>query len=242
LHSQALVPIGAPADVGLFAEALVYYDRVGVYAPAPASLATLVGWFLNPGEIETFLIYLRDGVIEFVDEDPLTFRHRFLEHDDIARLMRGQWRHSRLLNYGTGRVVEMPTRRHGEGEAGALLRAAVELSRDLVLPRALAEETITGLPEADRAWVSESVPFPDVRRGVAEGRVGLREVQDLRRAGRILRAWLQGAPPRDVREFIRLHGPAGLATPWPGEKVLALAGDLRGSPPPAEEGPIIFAV
>lgn len=228
VHAHALVPIGTPADVGLFAEALVYYDRVAVQAGSPEALAALIGWFLNPGEVETFLIYVRDGVIDFVDAEPATFRQRFLEHPVVANLMQGQWRHSRFLSYSAARIIESASGNEpGEGETVRLVRTAIRYSFDLVLPEPSAQEAVALLAGRERLeHVRETVPFPDVRRSVSEGRLGLREVQDLRRAARPLRAWLQSEPPREVSAFLALHRAVGRATPWRGERMLALDGAL----------------
>lgn len=76
-HRTALVPIstweyqspelyqrGVQTDVGLLAEALVYYEKLLVYPGNPHEFASLVRWFVQRGLINNLLALLRDGTIQ----------------------------------------------------------------------------------------------------------------------------------------------------------------------------------
>ncbi len=94
-HDHALVPLDG---IGRFAEALLRYERVTLLVPEPEALAKILAWFVDPGEIETLLIWLRDGVVDFLDTSG-DFRTRVLEHASIVTVMKGQYRHARLKSF-----------------------------------------------------------------------------------------------------------------------------------------------
>ena len=77
-HTSALVPLeswcymspelplkGKLIDIGLFAEALIYYDRVFVTLPTPAAFADFIFWFVDQGKYEDLLALIKDEVIVF---------------------------------------------------------------------------------------------------------------------------------------------------------------------------------
>lgn len=75
-HTSALVPIrtwsymspelcrnGKPIDIGLFAEALIYYDRVLVALPDRWAFAPFISWFIEQGRYGDLITLLNDGTI-----------------------------------------------------------------------------------------------------------------------------------------------------------------------------------
>lgn len=215
-HARALVPLtSAPtgtSDVGLFAQALIHYDRVSLLVMQVEPLESLLEWFVAPGEIETFLIWVRDGIIDFADaglaEDPRPFRERMLDHPRIVALMKGQYRHSRLLSFSADRVSAVEA---GEGDAaGRALRIALRMGVDLysgVPISAVAADGLAGGRQLVR-FEGQAI-FPPVRSLVNAGRMDLREVIDLRRRSRVLREWLQGGHRMEPEVFFGLHDAAG---------------------------------
>ncbi len=79
-HSQTLVPIstwcycspelgykGYPIDIGLMAEALIYYETVFVNITNQPQFATFIEWFIKQGKYDELLSLISDGVIQFYD-------------------------------------------------------------------------------------------------------------------------------------------------------------------------------
>lgn len=62
-HSPSERRRGKIIDVGLLAEALIYYDRVYFALTSDAQFAALVLWFRSQGLIEDFIALLNDGTI-----------------------------------------------------------------------------------------------------------------------------------------------------------------------------------
>ena len=79
-HSQTIVPIstwcyispelgykGYSIDVGLMAEALIYYDTVFVNITNQPQFATFIEWFIKQGKYDELLSLISEGVIQFYD-------------------------------------------------------------------------------------------------------------------------------------------------------------------------------
>jgi hypothetical protein len=223
-HARVLVPLGiaeADADVGTFAEALLYFDQVDLLVAEAAPLATLLDWFIAPGEVETLLLWLRDGVVRFADAEADTgaapFVERVLKHPRVAAAMLGQFRHARLLSFSKDRVFMIEPANQGAvaSASSRMLRAALQLHDDLFLSPAQMTSLTGGLAADPDARAHEvSIEFPAVRRLVNEGRVDLREVIDLRRRSRGIRAGLQRGDHVDRDAFVALHNSAGRDSPW----------------------------
>jgi hypothetical protein len=84
-HSQAFVPIeawcysspeilyqGYAIDVGLMAEALIYYDTIMLNVFSPKHLALLIDWFVRQQKYDDFLSLIEDGTISFYEYSFLT--------------------------------------------------------------------------------------------------------------------------------------------------------------------------
>lgn len=96
-HSTAFVPIptweyqspelrkrGIQIDIGLLAEALVYYDKVLVYPGNRHEFASFVRWFAQRGQINELIALLADGTIQIYDYAFLV--HAFV-HEGQFQLM-----------------------------------------------------------------------------------------------------------------------------------------------------------
>ena len=253
-HDRTLVAAapGAGLDVGLFAQALLHFERVSVLVPDARALAPLLEWFVAPGEIETLLLYLRDGVVDFVDtapETPDAFRERVLDDPLIAALMKGQYRHARLKSFTAGHVRPVTLPAGIDGGPEQALHVARALSSDLCVTAEEGERTrevLQGMLGTTVQRFDAEVRFPAVRSQVCSGRMTMREVIDLRRRARPLRAWLQAPDRGALSDYVALHEAFGresaLAVPWR----LSMFGLLDA--PPATAGtdhawqPVIFAM
>jgi len=123
-HTKTLVPIstwcycspelgyeGHSIDIGLLAEALIYYENVLVNITTQPQFATLIEWFIKQGKYDKFLSLVSDGTIQFYDysfhtaavnkdgvmsiwnivdpieEQPNTFEQRFLYHKSVQAVL-----------------------------------------------------------------------------------------------------------------------------------------------------------
>lgn len=77
-HSSVLVPIeswcymspklrhnGQSVDLGLFAEALIYYDRILVNPPNAPAFTQFISWFVKQGKYGDLIALIKEGVINF---------------------------------------------------------------------------------------------------------------------------------------------------------------------------------
>ena len=229
--------LGAVDDgaVGRVAQALIHFDRVSLLATSAEALEPLLDWFVTPGEIETLLLYLRDGVVDFVDMAPGEaggFRERVLEHTRIATLMKGQHRHARLKSFTSGRVREVTLAEGGEGAfTSVALAAAHAMSTDLCIAPAdgatIRAELTRFAGDARVQAIETAVRFPAVSRQVRAGTMDLRSVIDLRRRARPLRAWLQTPERGPIEEYVALHDAVGRDATASESWRLSLFGALR---------------
>jgi hypothetical protein len=123
-HRRALVPIeawpyaspdvvlrGAPADLGLLSEALLYYDTVYLNVPTQLAFARLLLWATRDNSLDLLVRLLKDRTIVILDyafftapiqkdgvaslwnvQDPLmmkkdSFSERFLDHADVTKVI-----------------------------------------------------------------------------------------------------------------------------------------------------------
>lgn len=142
-HRSALVPISAWAynatdlalagravDIGLLAEALIYYDRVLVNITTQPEFAEFLGWFEERGVFNELLALLRDGTITVYDyafaalpalkngvylfvniQDGLqakrgSFEQRVLAHDAVRRGLPRARSREKLYKAVRGKVIE----------------------------------------------------------------------------------------------------------------------------------------
>jgi len=118
--------------MGLFGEALIYYDTVRANITNQPQLAEFLRWFIDRGLLDDLISLLHDGAIEIYDYafataailDPSkgeyslwniqdevqaqanTFERRFLYHKDIEALFPKARQRSRIYDAFRGRVIE----------------------------------------------------------------------------------------------------------------------------------------
>lgn len=149
-HSQTIVPIstwcyvspelgykGYAIDVGLMAEALIYYDTVYVNITNQPQFATFVEWFIKQGKYDEFLSLVSDGVIQFYDysfftsainkdgvmsiwniqdpiqEKPDTFEQRFLYHEAVQAVLPTGRKRKYFYSTLRNRVIEVKSNEFG---------------------------------------------------------------------------------------------------------------------------------
>jgi hypothetical protein len=131
--SPELCARGQTVDVGLFAEALIYYDRVIVNITNQPQLAEFLQWFIAQDRLEDFLALVRDGTIKLHEnsfvttaiynertgeysiwniqdehqQEPNTFEQRFLYHKSVEVLFRKARHRKRLYEALRGNVIEV---------------------------------------------------------------------------------------------------------------------------------------
>ncbi|MEE9443951.1 MAG: hypothetical protein V3V99_14905 [candidate division Zixibacteria bacterium] len=119
-HSKAIVPIeswcysspevrykGISIDIGLMAEALIYYDRIYLNVSNQPQFAEILKWFIKQGMYQELLQLMKENIISVYEysfatapvnhsgsyilvnvqdelqQEPNTFGQRFLEHEDV---------------------------------------------------------------------------------------------------------------------------------------------------------------
>ena len=143
-HSQTIVPIstwcycspelgykGYTIDIGLMAEALIYYDTVYVNITNQSQFATFIEWFTKQGKYNELLALVFDGTIQFYDysfhtatvnkdgvmstwnivdplqEKPNTFDQRFLYHKDVQAVLPTGRKRKHFYTAFRDRVIEV---------------------------------------------------------------------------------------------------------------------------------------
>jgi len=142
-HSTVLVPIeswcynspdvrsqGRSLDIGLLAEALIYYDRVYVNLSNQPQFAELLLWFIRQNKFADFLALVKEGTIgiyeysfatsavqdkdayiivniqDEIQKNPNTFERRFLYHPDIENCLKNSRQRKSLYTAFRGKVIE----------------------------------------------------------------------------------------------------------------------------------------
>jgi hypothetical protein len=144
-HNETLVPLeswcyaspelraaGRAVDIGLFAEALIYYESVIINPTNQPQLAEFLQWFVQQERLADFISLLRDGTIKVYDyafattaiqnkgsyliyniQDeiqvkPNTFEQRFLYHPTVEAVFPSKGRHrTRIYEAFRGNVIEV---------------------------------------------------------------------------------------------------------------------------------------
>jgi hypothetical protein len=155
-HTSTLVPIeswcylspelrhkGKHIDIGVFAEALIYYDRVFVIPTNEVQFAEFVSWFVKQDKYSDFIALLKDGIINFYyyafistavkhegmyhlmniqDEEQArapVFEQRFLTRARLEQFLPHARQRARLYQAISGRVVEVKAEEFGAGVKNA---------------------------------------------------------------------------------------------------------------------------
>ena len=151
-HSKALVALeswsynspeirraGKSVDVGLMAEALIYYDQVLINVATQPQLAEFINWFVAQNRYSDLLSLFNDDTIKLYDygfrtaafldasnntyiimneQDPLsaqsnTFEQRFLYHRSLDSCFRNSRERKKLYRALRGKVVEAKAKDFG---------------------------------------------------------------------------------------------------------------------------------
>lgn len=142
-HTTAVVPIstwcynspdvragGRGVDIGLFAEALIYYDRVAVNLTTQPQFAEFLRWFRDAGCFNDLLALLGEGTVKIYDyafatlaiekvgvyslfniqdqvqAEPGTFERRVLYHQAVQDVLPNARQRERLYKAVRGNVIE----------------------------------------------------------------------------------------------------------------------------------------
>ncbi|MET0293291.1 MAG: hypothetical protein ABW136_13110 [Steroidobacteraceae bacterium] len=205
---RVLVPLApdGETDIGFAVASLIPCERVSLLARTPEELTAVLDWFVAPGEVETLLIWLRDGVIDWIDVAGGDFRKAFFEHPVVAKLLHGQHRHSRFVKYSGVRQASV------EGAEPTFVAVARALNLDLYLPTAsvdAASAALLSLPGCRETRTDRiQTEILDLAGAVNAKQASLRDVIRARRAAASLRSRIGGAAidlggPREmtVRRF-----------------------------------------
>jgi hypothetical protein len=143
-HKQTLVPIstwcycspelgykGYALDIGLMAEALIYYENVFINITNQPQFASFIEWFVKQGKYDKFLSLVSDGTIQFydysfqtaavtkdgvmsiwniqdtVEEKPNTFDQRFLYHKSVQAVLPTGRKRKHFYTALRDRVIEV---------------------------------------------------------------------------------------------------------------------------------------
>ena len=157
-HALALVPIeswayaspellraGRSIDVGLLAEALIYYDKILVNFSNQPQLAELITWFLQRDCFPELLALISDGTIGIYEysfastavwsqdrqlyilmniqnerqKEPNTFEERFLYHESVQGCLQNNTQREALIGTLRGRVIEVKADEFGSAITNA---------------------------------------------------------------------------------------------------------------------------
>lgn len=175
-HTTALVPIetllyaspelnerGVIVDIGLFAEALVYYDNLFVSVGNPSQFASFIEWFTQKELLKLLLELIREGTLQFYDYafittsfvngshlklyhvndiqmiEPNSFVKRVLENSEVINAFPTPQCHKEFCRLLENRVVEVKA----DAFADAITNAEsdfVNPSRSAVLLQTLLDE------------------------------------------------------------------------------------------------------
>jgi len=155
-HDSVLVPVetwayaspslrssGSIIDIGLFAEALIYYDCVIVNPTNQSQFANFLQWFINQNRLDDFYALLQEGSLKIYDyafmttviekdgsyslwniQDQIqakenTFEQRFLYHQEIENLFPKARHRNKLYTALRENVIEVKS----EGFSNAIENA-----------------------------------------------------------------------------------------------------------------------
>jgi len=178
-HSKALVPLeswsynspeirrtGKSVDIGLMAEALIYYDQVLINVATQPQLAEFINWFVAQNRYSDLLSLFKDDTIKLYDygfrtaafldasnntyiimneQDPLsaqsdTFEQRFLYHQSLDSCFRNSRERIKLYRALRGKVVEAKAKDFGPSIDNAR-SDHLDPRRSTLLVQALVDET-----------------------------------------------------------------------------------------------------
>ena len=159
-HSSALVPLESwsynspelrhgrrSVDIGLMAEALIYYDQVLLNITNQPQFAEFLNWFILQNKYSELLSLFKDEVIKLYDysfataalldassgnymimnlQDPIqqkpnTFEQRFLYHPSLNNCFQSPKERTKLYKALRGKVIEIKAKEFGPSIENARL-------------------------------------------------------------------------------------------------------------------------
>ena len=182
-HSAALVPleswaynspeiryVGKSVDIGLMAEALIYYDQVLVNITNQPQFAEFLNWFIVQNKYSDLIALFKDETIKLYDysfataaildttrdsyiimniqdsvqEKPNTFEQRFLYHESLNSCFKSSRERVRLYKALRGRVIEIKANEFGPSIENAR-QDYLDPKRNALLLQALVDEVYPSL-------------------------------------------------------------------------------------------------
>lgn len=162
-HSPELLRTGKQVDIGLMAEALIYYEQVIVDIANQPQLVEFVRWFVEQGKFADLVALLSEGTIQihhyaFVtlpvhkegmyilvniqDEEQAqtkTFRRRFLYDKSLERYLPHARQRAQLYKAVQGRLIEVKASSFGPAIDNAL-HDSTDPQRSALIIQALLDE------------------------------------------------------------------------------------------------------
>lgn len=182
-HSKALIPIeswcynspeikyhGRSIDIGLMAEALIYYDQILLNITNQPQFGELINWFIAQKKYSDLITLFQDETIKLYDysfattaildaaknsyiimnvqdpiqEQPNTFEQRFLYHESLNDCFRTASERKRLYKTLRGKVIEVKAKDFGSSIENAR-RDYLDPRRNALLIQALIDEAYSTL-------------------------------------------------------------------------------------------------
>jgi len=177
-HSKALVPLeswaynspeirygGKSIDIGLLAEALIYYDQILLNITSEPQFAEFLRWFIAQNEYSSLLSLFNDETIRIYDysfrtsaikderinsyiimnmQDPIqeqqnTFEQRFLYHPSVSTCFEKPREKVKLYKALRGKVIEIKAKDFGPSIENARLDY-LDIRRNTLLIQALVDD------------------------------------------------------------------------------------------------------
>lgn len=157
-HTKVLVPLeswcyhspeirfkGGMIDIGLFAEALIYYDQIYINPTNPDHFSLLLSWFINQNKYSDFIAMLADGTLKIYEysfvsapikiEDswsvfniqdsiqalPSTFAQRYLYHKSVQKCFKHARHKNKLYRALEDNVIEVKASDFGKSIENAYI-------------------------------------------------------------------------------------------------------------------------
>lgn len=191
-HTTALVPIATgqisspelheksvAVDVGLFAEALVYYDRLLVQPGSPGQFGAFVRWFAQRGLLQELIALIRDDTVRIYDyaflvnpmidkgvfslwnitdpvlNEPNSFARRLIDNGELVKEFPDHETFDEFKRALDGRVIEVKSDGFGPTVEGAVADFLTP-ERNALLTQVLLDElfALKGLGKAPTVRVT----------------------------------------------------------------------------------------
>ena len=194
-HSKALVPLeswsynspeirygGKTIDIGLMAEALIYYDQVLLSITNQPQLAEFVNWFVSQKKYGDLISLFQDETIKLYDysfataavldaatdsyitvnlQDPIeekqnTFEQRFLYHESLDRCFKNSRERINLYKALRGKVIEVKAKDFGSSIENAK-KDYLDPKRSALLVQSFVDEVYPLLKLGDTPSITATI-------------------------------------------------------------------------------------